>query len=377
MPPLDFPPAFAATRVLGVSRLPAGYRLLTLPSWTEFENHGGQKVDQEKQQVRPASSATFAGRFRLRIASSFQPKSDDQGSIPCSYNVIKVIISIGQLLYAAITIYEARGNQIDVFGYAAFGLTVAPYIWMSFVNLLANFLCPQYDSMILVNSPTLDILRKELARRGLEHKYPFDSTTGRISDDTERRVVEHSAIALRAPSAFHMFFEMIDNSAKKPLERALPVLRAYAACGISAVPIAIVGGMSWFRPGHSAVYQRVWTMLWLCLGPIVGAGLGTVVLSLVESRPVLWMTILVSGEKFSKTNTAKDEAEEHARSNDAGQAVESSVEVDKPLNTDIRMQLFLMGLLGAFLFAYMAPAIGGFIVVGKMLVQYGTCVKIN
>lgn len=294
--------------------------------------------------------------------------------------MIKVLISLGQLLFAAITIYETRGNQIDTFGYAAFGLTVAPYIWMSFINLLANLLCPQYAAMVVVNSPTLDILREELGRRGLEHKYPFHGTGGRISEDMERRVVEHSAVALRAPSAFHMFFEMLNNSARKPSERAVPVLRAYAAYGISAVPIAIVGGISRFRPGQSALYQRVWTMMWLCLGPMVGAGLGTVVLSLVESRPVLWMTILVNGEKSGKINKGGDRAgnsEEETRCPDAGQTDESSQEAREPLNTDIRMQLFVMGLSAAFLFAYMAPAIGGFVVVGQMLVQYGTCVKMN
>ncbi len=59
-------------------------------------------------------------------------------------------MSLGQLIFAIATLYSARGDQIPLFGYAAFGLTVVQYAWMSFVNLLANSMCPQYGTMFLV-----------------------------------------------------------------------------------------------------------------------------------------------------------------------------------------------------------------------------------
>jgi len=43
------------------------------------------------------------------------------------YSFLKLLISLIQATWAIITLYRARGNQIDEYRYAAFGLTVAPY----------------------------------------------------------------------------------------------------------------------------------------------------------------------------------------------------------------------------------------------------------
>ncbi len=54
------------------------------------------------------------------------------------------------------------------------------------------------------------------------------------------------------------------------------------------VPIAIVGGLSRFTPGLSAIYQRIWTMTWLLFGCVLGF-FG--VLSRepsIEVRPISW-----------------------------------------------------------------------------------------
>jgi len=59
-------------------------------------------------------------------------------------------------------LHRIRGDQIAKYGYASFGLTVIPYAIMSFINLLANVLTPDYSSYCLVRSEVL----KEAKRRG-------------------------------------------------------------------------------------------------------------------------------------------------------------------------------------------------------------------
>ena len=73
-----------------------------------------------------------------------------------SYNVPKIVVSLLQSVWASITLYRTRGNQIDQYGYAAFGLTVAPYAFMSAVNILANLVMPEYPAMFIVHTPDLD-----------------------------------------------------------------------------------------------------------------------------------------------------------------------------------------------------------------------------
>ncbi|KZT29811.1 hypothetical protein NEOLEDRAFT_477161 [Neolentinus lepideus HHB14362 ss-1] len=49
-----------------------------------------------------------------------------------------MLISIVQLVASMITLYRTRGDQIACFGYAAFGLSVIPFMLMSFMNLVFN-----------------------------------------------------------------------------------------------------------------------------------------------------------------------------------------------------------------------------------------------
>lgn len=78
-------------------------------------------------------------------------------------------------------------------------------------------------------------------------------------------------------------------------------------------PVAIVGILSHFRSGQSTFAQRVWTMMWLAFGIFLGSFLGS----------------------------------------------------ELPTVFDYQT-----------LFVYLAPSIEGFVVVGHMLMQYGTCIQL-
>ena len=68
-----------------------------------------------------------------------------------SYSFVQGIAAIAQIFFASKELYDARGDQIGRYGYAAFGLTVIPYLWMSFLNLLAAIIRPQYSHKYLLH----------------------------------------------------------------------------------------------------------------------------------------------------------------------------------------------------------------------------------
>ena len=67
-------------------------------------------------------------------------------------NLWKMGISTAQLFFGCITLYRARGNQINKYGYAAFGLTVFPYVFMTMNNLLYEAFVGEYPCVYLLNT---------------------------------------------------------------------------------------------------------------------------------------------------------------------------------------------------------------------------------
>lgn len=83
-----------------------------------------------------------------------------RGPIICSKPYAAVVITIFQLTYASVTLYQTPGDQTKRFSYAAFGLTVAPYLVMSFVNLLGNLVTPNYPVLYMVRSKVMEEAEK-------------------------------------------------------------------------------------------------------------------------------------------------------------------------------------------------------------------------
>ncbi|EPQ53345.1 hypothetical protein GLOTRDRAFT_95311 [Gloeophyllum trabeum ATCC 11539] len=78
-----------------------------------------------------------------------------------SQSWLQMAISIAQLFFSSMTLYRARGDQIDYYGYAAFGLSVIPYTLMSLVNLFGSMILGDYPYVYVLNTPVL----QEAARR--------------------------------------------------------------------------------------------------------------------------------------------------------------------------------------------------------------------
>jgi hypothetical protein len=81
----------------------------------------------------------------VRISREYNNKVE----LPCFDNAV---VSIGQVLFGGFTLWRARRDRLDRYDCAAFGLTVVPYLLMSFANLLGNIITPTYPTMFrLVN----------------------------------------------------------------------------------------------------------------------------------------------------------------------------------------------------------------------------------
>lgn len=96
--------------------------------------------------------------------------------VSAAHNMVKALIALVQSGYALSTLYRSRGDQIDQFGYAAFGLTVAPYAVMSVINLLGNLCRPEYASLYIVENSIMD----EARRRG----GVFEGAVGRVAEES-------------------------------------------------------------------------------------------------------------------------------------------------------------------------------------------------
>lgn len=103
------------------------------------------------------ASTPFVSRESTTSTSTFLEAKHQEPTIKPltlsnNYNILKPGVSLGQAIFAAFTLYRTKGDQLNVYDYAAFGLTVAPYALMSIVNLLGSLSCPEDPALYLIDS---------------------------------------------------------------------------------------------------------------------------------------------------------------------------------------------------------------------------------
>ncbi|KAI9825795.1 MAG: hypothetical protein M1832_000735 [Thelocarpon impressellum] len=85
---------------------------------------------------------------------------DDKPSVPprlsAQFNFLKVMWSVSQTSIGCYTLWQARGSQLNKYGYASYGLTVIPYVIMSMINLVGSLISREYEDLYLVHSDILD-----------------------------------------------------------------------------------------------------------------------------------------------------------------------------------------------------------------------------
>ncbi|KAF4629698.1 hypothetical protein G7Y89_g8442 [Cudoniella acicularis] len=292
-----------STRIHGRYELPRGYALKLVPCDAKFEGDS----------VSPSN-------LWEKVTKIFRTESRAGTKISCSYSLVKAFVALGQTLFAITTLYQTKGDQLELFGFAAFGLTVAPYAFMSVINLFGNLVCPEYPAMYLVESEALRNLRTDFVSEGIGSGFWLDGVVGKLVADLDKSVRPLQEDETPASEAVGVWFTV-----REVLKALLPM------CIAGAVSLAVVGGLSRFHTGSSSTYhQRVWTMTWLGFGIFAG-GMGFGVEG-VENRQFFNIRPRRLGGNLSD-------------------------------------------IMGGFLFA--VPAIGGFVVVGQMILEFGVCVKLG
>jgi hypothetical protein len=111
-----------------------------------------------------------------------------------------------QLIFALLTLYRTRGDQLNKYGYSAFGLTVLPSFIMSSVNLAGNIVTPTYSNLYLVHSRELEEFEQfHKTDRLSEKTIVLDGTLGSLTQERDTNIYPiwdplqwlHDALSLR------------------------------------------------------------------------------------------------------------------------------------------------------------------------------------
>jgi hypothetical protein len=174
-------------QIHGICNLPLGYTLSVVHSRTRLRDLEGKEVPPEI----PKEQQHWWRKSRSVVAPETSPASLDAESKPedicrCTsiasvYSFSKGIMAIFQTVYASMTLYQTRGSQISHYGYAAYGLTVVPYLLMSVINLLGTLLTPDYPTMYLVRSEVMvEAVRPEGAK--------FEGVVGKLIENDQEHI---------------------------------------------------------------------------------------------------------------------------------------------------------------------------------------------
>ncbi|KAJ7645174.1 hypothetical protein DFH06DRAFT_595433 [Mycena polygramma] len=291
------------------------------------------------------------------------PLEDGRATVPNpERGVIKGLVSLGQAVYAFYTLYQARGDQISRYGYAAFGLTVLPYAAMSTINLVGAILTPEFPSMYLVQSDTLLEAQDRLGAKfegvvGRLLPPPMvasdKGSTPRLAENVFSGMVEADVTdedtSSKIDLAGYSFHFSTGRPDKEHLAIEIPVCGEFQWTQERETPLGHINGTFLFNgfllgvftmltnlliygviflwamkkdgikaSGPDITYrQRIFVLLWLLMGSTVGLSMAAV------------------GDRLEGTPTERT------------------------------LGLLLLGI----------PAFGGFYSVGQMLVQYGICTQ--
>jgi hypothetical protein len=194
----------------------------------------------------------------------------------------KILISMLQLLFSIYSLYKVTQHQLDRFGYAAFGLTVAPYAIMGTLNLIANLITPEFDEVSLVYTKNLpEILQltghsiKDFALVGqlverdnyeMEQSYEMQAD----SDTTAMLTTEYLKAPHPLKQRFLWLFKLHSDQQKYRAFSYSAWIRNWFLTILSMVVVAGVYGIVYViskaKPGQSTLGERIWTMGWLFCG---------------------------------------------------------------------------------------------------------------
>lgn len=146
-------------KVHGHCKLPVGYGLSYVPEDVKVSSrHGPRHAAAERSSITTALLDRDLGTFRENLNRTNEPET----KVASNGSATRILFSLAQTISGGVSLYRAQGAQIDRYGYAAFGLTVLPYMVVSVFNFVGSLLTGDYDMVYLVHSSIMD----EMVGRG-------------------------------------------------------------------------------------------------------------------------------------------------------------------------------------------------------------------
>ncbi|KAL8402253.1 hypothetical protein RB596_008857 [Gaeumannomyces avenae] len=276
--------SLSMTRVHGRCQLPKGYQLVVVQRDATFD----------EDYPLPEKQLPIHKRYWENARRIFKPNGHTV--ISCNHNFVKM----------------------------------APYAWMSAINLLGNLACPQYDCMYIVDSAALREIN-DWRKRGStsdedREKYKVEGVVGTLDETADHDLQPDYQPRNLSENAYEEY--KLRYLRRRRRENRKRLRREYVLTFmVAAVPLVIVGAISSFRSGQSTVEERAWTMAWLACG-LVGQAL------VAPAQPL-------EGRPFINTGTP-----------------------NRHLYTFTYLWLIL---------TFGVPSIGGMVIVGKMIRDFGVC----
>ena len=394
-------------RVHGVCVLPPGYALCIISPTVIVREVGDVNLLARSHEpvVINNSQAQATGikdQRRSLLRLSEQVNEPPTIKLSSNLNIPKALIAIFQFIYASVTLYKTKGDQIERYGFAAFGLTVIPYLIMTFVNLIGNVITPEYPKAYLVHSTIMDEAKQCTGARFEGIVGTIESPTDSLdalsegSEDTlegatENHVILNSFTKHTTIESFKAILEK-DNIGRMlllrgdncPAEEVVfdagdkidnvkgtnpttieiaagpdyvakrtnegPKALDWGAFFVGCLAFLIVGIMTHFKPGGSTLVQRGSTMMWIASG--IGWRLG-------------YQYLFQTNTEDGILSTLDRLAPESIFGNIALILLYPAVYLVDRLMNPVATLLALV------------PPIGGFVVVAQMLREYGTCIQIS
>ncbi|KAH8152275.1 uncharacterized protein LAJ45_03701 [Morchella importuna] len=318
--------------------------------------------------------------------------------IACNYSVFKPLAAIAQICYGSFELYQGRGDQMSHFGYAAYSLTILPYVFMSFLNLIAALCQPEYPYLYMeqVQGPrTLEGPQENAINLPIPTEPPYTVTRPLGSQQLQATVMESEKIEVQRDSATNSPVSQTegqpDQAARSAgLERPeyrnvateMVPSRRFISCAVGeacvgapeqpstpaseweifrsymmpltvvaviALPYLVIYWLTNFDPGRSTAEQRWWIMTSLVIG---------------HFSLILFIVVETLLDRFAGENVAAGVAEGIWEGNWGG--IPRLVPSERLPPYAIPLYLFLISF----------PAIGAFVMVARMMLSYEICTTI-
>ena len=388
--------------VHGVCVLPPGYALCIISPTVVVREIRDVRIPEPVVMDSQAQTTGMNDQHRSLLRLSEQVNKPPTIKLSSNLNIPKALIAIFQFIYASFTLYKTKGDQIERYGFVAFGLTVIPYLIMTLVNLIGNVITPEYPKAYLVHSAIMDEAKQCSGARFEGIVGTLESPTyslDALSDGSEESLggagethvtLEHFTKRTTTHS-FRAIFEKDDlgrilllRGDNCPAEEVIfdtgdkihnskgtnpptieiaagpdyvakrtnqgPKALDWGAFFVGCLAFLIVGIMTHFKPGGSTLVQRGSTMMWIASG--IGWRLAYQFLFQTNAEDGILLTLYRLAAGSFLGNIAL---------------------------TLLYPVIYLMDRLinpVATLLA-LVPPIGGFVVVAQMLREYGTCIHIS